>query len=109
MSRSELPDRVTNTVISVGHQGSITILVRLGVRCPLVALLGATTFAMAWDGPPLLNHTAVACGRAPTTEAARRFSSPCPGDKTFERQYSAIGVKRHAGMPCTGGFWSAQF
>jgi PAS domain S-box-containing protein len=50
MSRSGLPDRVTNTVISVVHQGSITILVRLAVRCPLVALLGATTFAMARDG-----------------------------------------------------------
>jgi hypothetical protein len=50
MSRSELPDRVTNTVISVVHQGSITIPVRLAVRCSLVALLGATTFAMARDG-----------------------------------------------------------
>jgi PAS domain S-box-containing protein len=37
-------------VISVVHQGSITIPVRLAVRCSLVALLGATTFAMARDG-----------------------------------------------------------
>jgi ligand-binding sensor domain-containing protein len=50
MSRPGLPDRVTNTVISVGHQGSITILVRLAVRCSLFALLGATTFVMARDG-----------------------------------------------------------
>src|SRR6202167_4409117 len=50
MSRSGLPDRVTSTVISVVHQGSITIPVRLAVRCSLVALLGATTFAMARDG-----------------------------------------------------------
>src|SRR5271170_1096701 len=50
MSRSGLPNRVTNTVISVVHQGSITILVRLAVRCPLVALLVVSTFAMAWEG-----------------------------------------------------------
>jgi PAS domain S-box-containing protein len=37
-------------VISVVHQGSITIPVRLAARCSLVALLGATTFAMARDG-----------------------------------------------------------
>src|SRR5271154_6086098 len=50
MRRSGLSDRVTNTVISVVHQSTITILVRLTVRCSLIALLGAATFAMARDG-----------------------------------------------------------
>ena len=43
---------VTSTVISVIHQGTIkpTGLVRLAVRCSLVALLWATTLGMARDG-----------------------------------------------------------
>jgi len=41
--------------------------------------------AWAWrSAAPLSNHTAVACGRAPTTDGARRFSSPLPAE-----------VKRH--------------
>ena len=43
---------VTSTVISVIHQGTIKprVLVRLAVRCALVALLCATTLGMAQDG-----------------------------------------------------------
>ena len=43
---------MTNTVISIVHQGTIkpTVLVRLAVRCALVALLCDATLAMARDG-----------------------------------------------------------
>jgi ligand-binding sensor domain-containing protein/signal transduction histidine kinase len=43
---------VTNTVISVVHQRTIkpTVLLRLAVRCALVALLCATRLGMAQDG-----------------------------------------------------------
>ena len=52
MSASGLPDRVTNTVISVDLQGTIkpAILLRLAVRCALVALLCATALGTAQDG-----------------------------------------------------------
>jgi PAS domain S-box-containing protein len=55
---------VANTVISVDHQGTIkpAVLLRLAVRCPLVALLGATTLGMAQDGAGRLGDRPVTPG-----------------------------------------------
>jgi PAS domain S-box-containing protein len=53
MSTSRLPDRSERTLaISVDLHGTIkpTVLVRLAVRCALVALLGPATLGMARDG-----------------------------------------------------------
>ena len=55
---------MTNTVISVDHQGTIKppVFFRLAVRCPLVALLGATTLGMAQDGAGRLGDRPVTPG-----------------------------------------------
>src|SRR5271168_5360235 len=52
MSTSDSRTEVTSTVISAVYQGTIkpAVLVRLAVRCALVALLCATTFGMARVG-----------------------------------------------------------
>src|ERR1700739_4519220 len=64
MSTSELPDRSDNTVISVDHQGTIklAVLLRLAVRCPLVALLAASTLGIAQDGAGHLGYRPVTPG-----------------------------------------------
>ncbi|MEA2263390.1 MAG: hypothetical protein QOJ51_6215 [Acidobacteriaceae bacterium] len=55
---------MTNTVISVDHQGTIkpAVLLRLAVRCSLVALLGATTLGVAQDGAGRLGNRPVTPG-----------------------------------------------
>src|ERR1700688_937220 len=52
MSTSDSRTEVTSTVISAVYQVTIkpAVLVRLAVRCALVALLCATTFGIARDG-----------------------------------------------------------
>src|ERR1700741_3899418 len=110
------PGQKRRTVISIVHEGTIkpTVLVRLGVRSALLALLCATTLGMAQDGAGRPDNRPANLGLAPQAHVEpRMITLPVIDghDLRFTRLSTGEGVSQtkvsYVGQDDQGFMWFA--